>query len=164
MGVTRRRGAVLAAVLAVVLPLGSTGCGVIDSVRRGSEENAAPDDGPERARARVQAYLDAMKEKSVEDGREQFCEPVREAFDAAATSANGDFADHFTVVEAEIVDVRAKGPDQDVSTSITVRSQGRTSTMRVLFTVARADGQWCIAREEPGGHSPAPSAGAGTEG
>ncbi|WP_233604524.1 hypothetical protein [Micromonospora sp. HM5-17] len=155
---TRRRGAVLAAILATALPLGVTGCGLADSFGQEPEEAATPDEGPERARARVQAYLDAMKEKSVDAGREQFCEPVREAFDAVATSANGDFAKHFTVSEAEIIDIRAKGPDQEVSTSITVKSGGRTSSINLLFTVARADGQWCIAQEVPGGHTPAPSA------
>src|SRR2546430_8484512 len=32
-----------------------------------------------------------------------------------------------------------------------------TSSIKILFTVARADGQWCIAQEVPGGNTPAPS-------
>ncbi|MEE6260589.1 hypothetical protein [Plantactinospora sonchi] len=161
MRVERQRVAVLAAVLAVV-PLGLTGCGLVDSPRRAPEKavtttTPAVENGAERARARVQAYLDAMKAKSVDAGRAQLCAPLHDAFDAAATTPNGDFAAHFTVSGTEIVDVRAVGADQEVSTSVTVKVGDRTSSIKILFTVARADGQWCIAREVPGGHSPTPT-------
>ncbi|MEQ4305911.1 hypothetical protein ABNF97_31765 [Plantactinospora sp. B6F1] len=153
----RRRLVGVVTVLAMV-PLGLAGCSVFDGlVGQGAEPTPTPDEGPDRARERVQAYLDAMKAKSVADGREQLCEPLRESFDQAATGPNGDFAKHFSVSAAKITDVRANGADQDVSTSITVKVGGKTSATKVLFTVARADGQWCIAKEAIGGHTPAPS-------
>mgnify|MGYP001492127279 CR=1 FL=1 len=156
MGVVRRRMARWAAALAV-LPLSLTGCGLLGGGEGGSGGGAPVEDGAEKARARVQAYLDAMAAKSVADGRAQLCTPLHESFDQAATGPNGDFADHFEVAQAEIVDIRAKGVDQEVSTSITVKVGERTSTARILFTVARADGEWCIAAETVGGNTPAPS-------
>ncbi|AVT33723.1 hypothetical protein C6361_34625 [Plantactinospora sp. BC1] len=153
----RRRVVGVVAVLATV-PLGLAGCGAFDGLAgQGAEPTPTPDEGPQRARERVQAYLDAMKAKSVADGREQLCEPLRESFDQAATGPNGDFAKHFSVPAATITDVRANGADQDVSTSITVKVGGKSTPTKVLFTVARADGQWCIAKETIGGHTPAPS-------
>ncbi|MFY1672276.1 hypothetical protein ACN27G_20305 [Plantactinospora sp. WMMB334] len=155
----RRRMVGVVAVLAMA-PLGLAGCGPLDGlVGQGAEPTPTPDEGPERARERVQAYLDAMKAKSVADGREQLCEPLRKSFDQAATGPTGDFAKHFTVSAAKIVDVRANGADQDVSTSITVKVGGKAASTKILFTVARADGQWCIAREQVGGHTPAPPSG-----
>lgn len=157
MLVVRRRAAGLAAVLAM-LPLGLTGCGLFDQFGGASEPTPTlVDEGPERARARVEAYLDAMKAKRTADGREQLCAPLQEAFDQGATGPNGDFAKHFSVSSATITDVRANGADQDVSTSITVKADGKATAMKVLFTVARADGQWCIAKEGIGGHTPIPS-------
>ncbi|MEN3609948.1 hypothetical protein AAH979_10400 [Plantactinospora sp. ZYX-F-223] len=153
----RRRVVGVVAVL-VMVPLGLAGCGPFDGlVGQGAEPTPTPDEGPARARERVQAYLDAMKAKSVADGREQLCEPLRESFDQAATGPNGDFAKHFSVSATKITDVRANGADQDVSTSITVKVGGKASPTKVLFTVARADGQWCIAKETIGAHTPAPS-------
>ncbi|GIG90092.1 Rv0361 family membrane protein [Plantactinospora endophytica] len=157
MVVVRRRVVGVVAVLAM-LPLGLTGCGLLDGFGSEPDVTTTPvDDGPDRARERVQAYLDAMKAKSVTDGREQLCEPLRESFDQAATGPNGDFAKHFSVSAATITDVRANGADQDVSTSITIKASGKATPTKVLFTVARADGQWCIAKEAIGGHEPAPS-------
>ncbi|MFY1686891.1 hypothetical protein [Plantactinospora sp. WMMB782] len=154
----RRRVVGLVAVLAMMAPLALAGCGPLDGiVGQGAEPTPTPDEGPQRARERVQAYLDAMRAKSVADGREQLCEPLRESFDQAATGPNGDFARHFSVTAATITDVRANGADQDVSTSITVKAGGKAVPTKVLFTVARADGQWCIAKEAVGGHTPAPS-------
>ncbi|MDW5323027.1 hypothetical protein [Plantactinospora sp. KLBMP9567] len=153
----RRRVVGVVAVL-VMVPLGLAGCGPLDGlVGQGAEPTPTPDEGPARARERVQAYLDAMRAKSVADGREQLCEPLRESFDQAATGPNGDFAKHFSVSAAKITDVRANGADQDVSTSITVKVGSKATPTKVLFTVARADGQWCIAKETIGGHTPAPS-------
>jgi len=157
MLVVRRRAAGLVAVLAM-LPLSLTGCGLFDQFGSASEPTPTPvDEGPERARARVEAYLAAMKAKQPADGREQLCAPLQESFDQGATGPNGDFAKHFSVSAATITDVRANGADQDVSTSITVKVSGKATAMKVLFTVARADGQWCIAKEAIGGHTPAPS-------
>lgn len=157
MVVVRRRVVGLAAVLAM-LPLGLSGCGVLDTFGQGPDVTSTPvDEGPDRARARVQAYLDAMKAKSVADGREQLCVPLQAAFDQSATGPNGDFARHFSVTAASITDIRANGADQNVSTSITVKVGGRATPTKVLFTVARADGQWCIAKEAIGGNTPPPS-------
>ena len=156
MGVVRLRLVRLAAVLAI-LPLSLTGCGLRDRVDGGAGGGAPVDDGADKSRARVQAYLDAMKAKSVDAGREQLCAPMHASFDKAATGPNGDFADHFTVPEAIITDVRAKGGDQEVSAAITVSAGGRKIPVKILFTVARADGQWCIAKETVGGNTPPPS-------
>ncbi|MFC6020464.1 hypothetical protein ACFP2T_30380 [Plantactinospora solaniradicis] len=161
MVLVRRRVAGLAVVLAM-LPLGLTGCGLLDSIGQEADPKPTPvDEGPERARVRVQAYLDAMKAKSVADGREQLCAPLQESFDLSATGPNGDFAKHFSVSTAKITDVRAKGADQEVSTVITVKAGGRSSPIKLLFTVARADGQWCIAKEAIGGNTP-PASGSPT--
>lgn len=163
------RWVTLPAIVLVAVPLVLTGCGLDDPVRREPEQSARPapttpgENGAERARARVQAYLDAMRSKNVDAGRAQLCPPMHAAFDAAATSPNGDFAGHFTVSATEIVDIRATGPDQpdqEVSTSVTVKVGDQTRSIRILFTVARAGGQWCIAQEVPGGHAPGPSGGA----
>ncbi|MEO3746983.1 hypothetical protein [Plantactinospora sp. B5E13] len=165
MGVERPWTVVLAIGLAAV-PLGLTGCGLDDPVRREPEQSARPapttpgENGAERARARVQAYLDAMRSKNVDAGRAQLCAPMHAAFDAAATTPNGDFAGHFTVSTTEIVDIRATGPDQpdqEVSTSATVKVGDQTRSITILFTVARAGGQWCIAQEVPGGRTAGPS-------
>jgi hypothetical protein len=162
MDVSRRRAAVLAAVLAI-LPLGLTGCGLVAS--GGAEANSAtavPDDGPEKSRAVVQGYLDAMKAKDVTAGRSQLCAPMQAAFDQAATGPNGDFAGHFTVPEATITDVRANGGQLEVSTSISVAVGGAAKPVQILFTVARGEADWCIANETPGGaRTPAPT-GSGT--
>ncbi|MBE1492430.1 hypothetical protein [Plantactinospora soyae] len=154
MLVVRRRAAGVAMVLAM-LPLSLTGCGLLEVFGQDPDVTPTPvDDGPDRARERVQTYLDAMKAKSVADGREQLCAPLQEAFDQAATGPNGDFAKHFSVSAATITDVRAEGADQEVSTSITVKVGTRSTPTKILFTVARAGGQWCIAKEAPGGNTP----------
>jgi hypothetical protein len=162
MDVSRRRAAVLAAVLAI-LPLGLTGCGLIGGGgAEGNGASAVPDDGPEKSRAAVQGYLDAMKAKDVVAGRSQLCVPMQAAFDQAATGPNGDFADHFKVPEATITDVRASGGNQEVSTSISVAAGGATKPVQILFTVARSGGAWCIANETVGGAStPTPAGDAG---
>lgn len=163
-----RRWVTVPAVGLAAVPLGLAGCGLGDPVRTEPEKSAQPapttpgENGADRARARVQAYLDAMRSKNVDAGRAQLCAPMHAAFDAAATSPNGDFAGHFTVSSTEIVDIRATGPDQpdqEVSTSVTVQVGDQTRSITILFTVARAGGQWCIAQEVPGGHTPPPSTG-----
>jgi hypothetical protein len=161
MGLTHPRVATGLALLAL-LPLALTGCGL------GGDDGAgdAPDGGTQRApaeeaaaksRERVQAYLDAMAGKDVDAGRSQLCAPVQAAFDAAATGPNGDFADHFTVPQAIITDVRSGPNGQEVSTSVTVAVGSRKATRALLFTVTRSGADWCISGEAPGGHSPEPS-------
>ncbi|RKR87236.1 hypothetical protein BDK92_1510 [Micromonospora pisi] len=151
-----------------LLPLGLAACGDGGAAGRSTPAGtptatatvtgAGPDDGPEKARARVQAYLDAMGAKDVPAGRAQLCTPMRAAFDRAATGRNGDFADHFTVSRTSIVDVRANAGQIEVSTEITVAVGGTARAVRILFTVVRAEADWCIANETVGGATaPAPS-------
>jgi hypothetical protein len=151
MKVSRLRLAAPAAALAI-LSLGPTGCGLISgSVSGGSGGGNAPaDDSADKSRARVQAYLDAMKAKDVAAGRTQLCTPMQAAFDQAATGPNGDFASHFKVSDASITDVRANDGTQEVSTSVTVSASGRTAPTNLLFTVAKSGGEWCIAKEAAG--------------
>lgn len=156
MNVSRSRVAVLVGV-AALLSLGLTACSGSDG-DDGAVDPAVAAEAARLSRERVQAYLDAMKDKSVDEGRNQLCEPLREAFDKGATGPNGDFADHFTVAEATVTDVRANGGRQEVSTSITVANkQKKKSTIGLLFTVAKTDAGWCIAGEAPGGNGADPS-------
>lgn len=151
MGVLRLRPTARATALLILL-LASAGCGVFgDSSDAG---DAGPvDEGPEKARALVQAYLDAVVAKDPATGREQFCPEMREAFDRFATGPNGDFAEHFTAAQASITDVRAKDAShQEVSTVITTVVQEQESQAELLFTVARTEQGWCIADERPGGN------------
>ncbi|MFG1950946.1 hypothetical protein [Micromonospora sp. NPDC048830] len=155
MGVTHSRTA-LAATLAI-LPFALFGCGIVG----GGEEEIPPGRAPAeeaaaKSRERVQAYLDAMIAKDVAAGRSQLCAPLQEAFDAAATGPNGDFADHFTVSGATITDVRPGQRGQEVSTSITVTAGSREATRPLLFTVTRSGADWCVSAEAPGGHTPTP--------
>jgi predicted small lipoprotein YifL len=159
MALPSLRPVLLVTALALAVPA-LTGCGLVGG---GSEPPAEKvDESPQRARERVQGYLDAMKAKDVPTGRAQLCAPLHAAFDKVATSANGDFADHFTVEAATITDIRAAGDGQQVSTSITVTAKGQRIPLKLLFTVTRAgDGTdaWCIAGEEVGGNaSPTPGA------
>ncbi|MEV4628323.1 hypothetical protein AB0J90_18830 [Micromonospora sp. NPDC049523] len=156
MEVPRRRAAVLAVVLAM-LPLGLTACGLGGGDDGGP--NKIPDDGPEKSRAVVQGYLDAMMSKDVAAGRVQLCVPMQAAFDQAATGPNGDFADHFKVTEATITDVRPNAGQLEVSTSISVLAgNGKATAAQLLFTVTKAEAGWCIANETVGGaDTPGPS-------
>ncbi|WP_329102550.1 hypothetical protein OG792_24240 [Micromonospora sp. NBC_01699] len=163
MDVPRRRAAVLVAVLAM-LPLGLGACGLGGDDGDGAP--VIPEDGPEKSRAVVQAYLDAMTTKDVAAGRGQLCVPMQAAFDQAATGPNGDFADHFKVTEATITDVRPNGGQLEVSTSISaLAGNGAATPAELLFTVAKAEAGWCIANETVAGASaagPSPSAGGTT--
>ena len=164
MGLTHPRMATGITLLAL-LPIAVTGCGLGGK----SESRDAPATEAERApaeeaaaksRERVQAYLDAMADKDVDAGRSQFCAPEQAAFDAAATGPNGDFADHFTVPQATITDVRSGPHGQEVHTSITVAigsRDPRRATRSLLFTVTRDGADWCIASETPGGRTPKPT-------
>ncbi|WP_435831132.1 Rv0361 family membrane protein [Polymorphospora rubra] len=139
-----RRGGVLFG--AVLLGAALAGCG--DS---GSDE-PTPDAG-ERARERVQAYLDAMKAKDVAAGRAQLCAAMQATFDRIATGPNGDFAAHFTVPDATIDGVRAEGAHQLVDATVTVAVAGEPGPVGLVFTVTLVDGHWCISDEVP---APAP--------
>lgn len=152
MGVLRLRPAALATTLVTVL-FASAGCGAFDDSSDGGDGGAPADEGPEKARALVQAYLDAVVAKDPAVGREQLCPPLREAFDRSATGPNGDFAEHFTVSEVAITDVRAKdATHQEVSTVIRTEVEEEEGRVRLLFTVARTEQGWCIADERPGGN------------
>lgn len=157
MSAPRLRPAILALALLPLL-LAPAGCGIFGGSPDGAGESTPVDEGPEKARTLVQAYLDAVVAKDPAAGREQLCPQMREAFDRSATGPNGDFAEHFTVPEATITDVRAKdASQQEVSTSITIKAGGRSSKSPLLFTVARTDQGWCIADERPGGNTPPPA-------
>jgi hypothetical protein len=160
MGSVRLRVAVLVAAL-MILSASLTGCGLVGGTSAGggaSDGGVRTDDGVQKSRERVQAYLDAMKAKNLDAGRSQLCTPMHDAFDQGATGPNGDFADHFTVSAATITDVRANGNSQEVSTSITVAPAPRTGPTSILFTVVPNAGEWCIAKEAPGGNTPSTAA------
>jgi hypothetical protein len=156
MGV-RHTGAALAVTLAI-LPFALAGCGFGDEDAANQPGRAPAEEAAVKSRERVQAYLDAMIAKDVAAGRSQLCAPLHEAFDAAATGPNGDFADHFTVAEAVITDVRPGDRGQEVSTSITVTAGSRKATRSLVFTVTRSGADWCVSGEAPGGHTAQPSA------
>ncbi|WP_229400248.1 hypothetical protein [Micromonospora okii] len=156
MGVTNS-GAALVATLAI-LPLALLGCGSGDEEEAGRPGRAPAEEAATKSRERVQAYLDAMIAKDVAAGRNQLCAPSQTGFESAATGPNGDFADHFTVSEATITDVRPGTRGQEVSTEITVTAGSRKASRALLFTVTRSGADWCVAGEAPGGHTPAPAA------
>ncbi|NES29549.1 hypothetical protein GCE86_16925 [Micromonospora terminaliae] len=161
MGLTHPR-AVAGAALLALLPVTLAGCGLgggddaPDSPASGSQR-APAEEAAAKSRERVQAYLDAMAAKDVDAGRSQLCAPMQSAFDAAATGPNGDFADHFTVPQATITDVRSGPQGEEVSTSVTVAVGSRKATRSLLFTVTRSGADWCIAGETPGGNTPSPA-------
>jgi hypothetical protein len=136
---------ILVTVAIAVAPL-IGGCGLLG----GDGPDIPPEDAAAKARERVQSYLQAMKAKDVLQGRSQFCAVLQNAFDTAATSPNGDFADHFTVSDATITEVRADGDAQKAHTLITVAADGKSSSLIIDFTVTKIDGVWCIAGEMPG--------------
>ena len=161
MGLTPPRAAAAAGAALVLLPFALVGCGIggddekdtpaTEAARAPAEEAAA------KSRERVQAYLDALTAKDVAAGRSQLCAPMQDAFDANATGPNGDFADHFTVSQATITDIRSGSRGQEVSTSVTVAVGARKATRGLLFTVTRSGADWCIAGEAPGGNTPEPA-------
>ncbi|MFU8872503.1 hypothetical protein [Micromonospora sp. SL4-19] len=161
MGLTHPRVAAGAALLAL-LPAALAGCGLMGEdgtvgAAATDAQRAPADEAAAKSRERVQAYLDAMAAKDVDAGRSQLCAPAQAAFDAAATGPNGDFADHFTVPQATITDVRSGPQGQEVSTSITVAAGSRKATRPLLFTVTRSGADWCISAEAPGGNTPEPA-------
>lgn len=161
MGLTHPRVATGVALLAL-LPIAVAGCGLGGSdepgdAPGGTAQRAPAEEAAAKSRERVQAYLDAMAAKDVDAGRSQLCAPAQAAFDTAATGPNGDFADHFTVPQATITDVRSGPSGQEVSTSVTVAVGSRKATRPLLFTVTRSGADWCISAEAPGGHTPDPA-------
>ena len=161
MGLTYPR-AVAGAALLAFLPVTLAGCGLAGGddapdTPAGESQRAPAEEAAAKSRERVQAYLDAMAAKDVDAGRSQLCAPTQTAFDAAATGPNGDFADHFTVPQATITDVRSGPHGQEVTTSVTVAVGSRKATRSLLFTVTRTGADWCIAGEAPGGNTPAPA-------
>ncbi|SBT48398.1 hypothetical protein [Micromonospora narathiwatensis] len=164
MGLTHPRTAAGAALLAL-LPAALAGCGLglggggdeVGGAAPSDAQRAPADEAAAKSRERVQAYLDAMAAKDADAGRSQFCAPAQTAFDAAATGPNGDFADHFTVPQATITDVRSGPGGQEVSTTITVAVGARKATRPLLFTVTRSGADWCISAEAPGGNTPEPT-------
>lgn len=162
MGQPHRRVATGAALLAL-LPVTLAGCGLTGGDHSdggsgsGTPQKAPAEEAAAKSRERVQAYLDAMAAKDVDAGRSQLCAPAQAAFDAAATGPNGDFADHFTVPQATITDVRSGSHGQEVSTAVTVAAGGRKATRPLLFTVTRSGADWCIDGEAPGGNTPEPA-------
>ncbi|MBL6275729.1 hypothetical protein JMF97_06105 [Micromonospora fiedleri] len=148
-----------ALVLLATVPFALVGCGLIGGDEEPAEQpgRAPADEALAKSRERVQAYLDAMTAKDVAAGRSQLCTVLHESFDAAATGPNGDFADHFTVTQTEIVDIRPGPVGQEVSTVVTVTVGKREASRSLLFTVTRDGLDWCISGEQPGGHSPSPT-------
>ncbi|MFI6231811.1 hypothetical protein ACIBCR_31395 [Micromonospora echinospora] len=145
------RGALPLAVGLAALTFALSGCGMGGDDEPAEEAGRAPaEEAATRSRERVQAYLDAMVAKDVAAGRSQFCATAHAAFDAAATSPNGDFAEHFTVPAATVTDVRPGARGQEVSASVTVSVGGQSTTRALLFTVTRTGADWCIADEVPG--------------
>ncbi|KOX06771.1 nuclear transport factor 2 family protein [Micromonospora profundi] len=137
----------------VLLPAALVGCGIGGDKEESAAkpERAPAEEAATRSRERVQAYLDAMIAKDVAAGRSQLCALLHEGFDLAATGPNGDFADHFTVPEASITDVRSSPRGQEVSVSVSVTAGKKKITRPLVFTVTRDGGDWCIAAEAPGG-------------
>lgn len=158
MGQPYRR-AVTGVALFALLPAALTGCGLTggDDSDGGVPQKAPAEEAAAKSRERVQAYLDAMAAKDVAAGRGQLCAPEQAAFDAAATGPNGDFADHFTVPQATITDIRSGPHGQEVSAAVTVAVGARKATRPLLFTVTRSGADWCIAGEAPGGNTPEPA-------
>nr|MDT0662129.1 hypothetical protein [Micromonospora sp. DSM 115978] len=143
-------------------PLALAGCGLFGGSGPGPSGSVPVDDGADESRQLVQNYLDAMRAKDVATGRGQLCAAMHEAFDQGATGPNGDFAEHFDVADAEIVDIRPQDGGQAVSTAITVEASGEQIPARIMFVVSRTDAGWCIADERVGGNTPAPTGSAPT--
>ncbi|MGN9775601.1 hypothetical protein ACTMS0_07470 [Micromonospora sp. H33] len=144
--------------LAAALPSVLLGCGIGGDDEPAERPGRAPaEEASAKARERVQAYLDAMTAKDVAAGRSQLCAAMHEAFDAAATGPNGDFADHFEVPQAQITDIRPGPKGLQVSTSVSVTAGTRKLTRPLLFTVTRDGADWCIAGEAAGGNTPSPA-------
>ncbi|MGC4896638.1 hypothetical protein [Micromonospora sp. DT31] len=146
----RHRGRITVLATLVLLPTAVAACGS----KAGGADTPAPDraaaeEATTKSRERVQAYLDALIARDPAAGRSQLCAPMHAAFDAAATGPNGDFADHFTVPQAVVGDVRSGPNGQEVRASVTVRAGSRTGTRSLLFTVTRAGTDWCISGEVP---------------
>ncbi|MFG1711434.1 hypothetical protein [Micromonospora sp. NPDC049203] len=145
------RGRFAGLALLAFLPVALAACG--SNGQEGGDarpsEKAPAEEAAAKSRERVQAYLDALTARDADAGRSQLCAPMHAAFDSAATGPNGDFADHFTVPQATITDVRSGPNGQEVSASVTVTAGSRTAARSLLFTVTRNGADWCISGEVP---------------
>ncbi|WP_431875242.1 hypothetical protein [Micromonospora marina] len=165
----RSRYAGLALLALLPAALAACGSGGQDGGDTPPSGKAPAEEAAAKSRERVQAYLDALTARDAAAGRSQLCAPTHAAFDSAATGPNGDFADHFTVPEATITEVRSGPNGQEVSASITVAAGSRKAVRALQFTVTRSGADWCISGEAPGERAvepttdpaePAPPAGA----
>ncbi|MET7470625.1 hypothetical protein ACFYON_00050 [Micromonospora sp. NPDC005686] len=143
------RGRFAALAVLTLLPAGLAACGSGDGGGATLSGKAPAEEAAAKSRERVQAYLDALTARDADAGRSQLCAPMHAAFDSAATGPNGDFADHFTVPQATITDVRSGPNGQEVSASVTVAAGSRTAARSLLFTVTRNGADWCISGEVP---------------
>ncbi|MEU7762098.1 MULTISPECIES: hypothetical protein [Micromonospora] len=146
----RDRFAGLAVLALLPAALAACGSGGQDGGDTPPSGKAPAEEAAAKSRERVQAYLDALTARDAAAGRSQLCAPMHAAFDSAATGPNGDFADHFTVPEATITEVRSGPNGQEVSASITVAAGSRKAARSLLFTVTRNGADWCISGEVPG--------------
>lgn len=141
----------LATAVAAAVLLG--GCGLLDGSPEPNPPAAGtPDagaDGAAQSRQLVQGYLDAMRAKDVAKGRLQLCSLLHPTFDQVATGPNGDFARHFTVRSATIVEVQPRAGKQEVLTAVTVAIGRRRISRALRFTVAKDGEAWCIDGEVP---------------
>ncbi|AYF26278.1 hypothetical protein CSH63_02115 [Micromonospora tulbaghiae] len=145
------RGRFTGLALLALLPVALAACGSGGQGGDTPPSGKAPaEEAAVKSRERVQAYLDALTARDAAAGRSQLCAPMHAAFDSAATGPNGDFADHFTVPEATITEVRSGPNGQEVSASITVAAGSRKAARSLLFTVTRTGADWCISGEVPG--------------
>ncbi|MEW2441690.1 hypothetical protein [Micromonospora marina] len=146
------RGRFAGLALLALLPaaLAACGSGGQDGGDTPPSGKAPAEEAAAKSRERVQAYLDALTARDAAAGRSQLCAPMHAAFDSAATGPNGDFADHFTVPEATITEVRSGPNGQEVSASITVAAGSRKAVRALQFTVTRSGADWCISGEAPG--------------
>ncbi|WFE29487.1 hypothetical protein O7623_09975 [Solwaraspora sp. WMMD791] len=137
-------GAALSA--SAVLALSISGCTADGSAPQTPAPSAAQSpSGQGESEAVVHAYLDAMRSKDVAQGRAQFCPATQPIFEASATGPNGDFAEEFTVPQAEIVGTRQTTVGYEVTTRVTVVTGSTTVPVELVFTVTPADdGTWCI--------------------
>ncbi|MFJ8832229.1 hypothetical protein [Micromonospora aurantiaca] len=146
----RDRFAGLAVLALLPAALAACGSGGQDGGDTPPSGKAPAEEAAAKSRERVQAYLDALTARDAAAGRSQLCAPMHAAFDSAATGPNGDFADHFTVPEATITEVRSGPNGQEISASITVAAGSRKAARSLLFTVTRNGADWCISGEVPG--------------
>jgi len=155
MGISRIGGAASVIATLVVLPLAVTAC-TDEPELTTAPTSAAPPAGTEESRSLVQNYLDAMRVKDVDQGRVPLCSAMVDMFDTSATGPAGDFADHFTVPAAEIIEIRPVDGGHEVDTAVTVVAGSERERVDLVFTVVADGDGWCIA-DESLAESPSPA-------